>query len=92
MSKNLNVQFVRDYAEIDIVKFNEALSCFPETDLNVLSVHQKFSKQQKHIMRCTNRFAPLRKLSCKEFKFKLKAWLSTGILISIKLKNHLYWL
>ena len=56
------------------------------------SLDTKIKKLPKHIHACMDRPAPYRKLSHKEYQFKSKPWITTGLQNSIKTKNHLFWL
>lgn len=82
--------FVRNYTNFDNEKFCSTLSKYSEFRLEGQSIDEKFHNFQKYFEECVNTFVPLRKLTRKEVKFKIKPWLTKGIQKSIQKKNHLY--
>ena len=48
-----------------------------------------FSAFNNHLRKCIDKFAPLRRISRKEYRFKQKPWISESIKKSIQIKNRL---
>ena len=57
-------------------------------ELHSEDVDKSFETFFTTIKSITNRHAPLKKMSLKERKLKLKPWLTKGILTSIKIKTY----
>ena len=80
---------IRDMTKFNIKAFFEEISyslersfCNRENDPNVVIL-----KIQNVITEITNKYVPLRKLSRKEVKSKIKPWPTKGLLKSISAKN-----
>ena len=75
--------------------FNQANYQHDLTSLNLndypqLSTNEMTQLFHKKIMNAYNKHAPLKHLSKPPSKTKQKPWLTKGILISIKVKQHLF--
>ena len=85
-----SVEYVRSFRHVDPAAFNNSLSEFENICDPSWSTDQKYEKLQDHIKECVEIHAPLRKLSKREKKFRLKPWISRGLKTSIEIKNRMY--
>ena len=82
--------FINDFANFSIDAFNTEVVKFDLNRYCDQSIDQKFTAFHNHLHKCINKFAPLRKISRKEFKARQKPWISNSLQNSIDYKNHLF--
>ena len=80
---------IRDMSKFDSTKFREDLQAIDLLDYPHLNTDELASLFHKHFMESYNLHAPIKILSKKASKTKLKPWLTEGILKSINVKRSL---
>ena len=80
---------IRDMSKFDNAKFLQDLQAIELLDYPHLDTNELASLFHKHFMKSYNLHAPIKILSKKASKTKLKPWLTKGILKSINLKRSL---
>ena len=80
---------IRDMSKFDSTKFREDLQAIDLLDYPHLNTDELASLFHKHFMESYNLHAPVKILSKKASKTKLKPWLTKGILKSINVKRSL---
>ena len=81
---------IRDMSKFDNTKFQEDLQAIALLDYPHLDTNDLASLFYKHFMKAYNLHAPIKILSKKASKTKLKPWLTKGILKSINVKRSLF--
>ena len=91
-SPNTNKLQKRDYSNFDGDNFLSELNSdiVQANILNSNSTNDKYNIFHDHLLTTLNKHIPIKLLSKKELKLKLKPWLTSGILTSVKRKNYFY--
>ena len=88
-NKKKSIQ-TRDMKHFKEAKFQHDLNSLDLIEYPLLSTNEMTQLFHKHFMNAYNNHAPLNYLSKRASKTKQKPWLTKGILISIKIKRHLF--
>ena len=81
---------IRDMTHFNQANYQHVLTSLNLKDYPQLSSNEMTQLFHKYFMNAYNKHAPLKYLSKRASKTKLKPWLIKGILISIKVKQHLF--
>ena len=90
-NKHKTVNFIRDMSRFDEKKFINDLNAISKNDIfKETEVNKKYDLFHDQLIKVLDDNAPLKKLSIKQSKNKLKPWITKGIRKSISQKQHLY--
>ena len=84
------VKTERDFKHFSEEKYMQSLSKTLKTIEFSDNVNDSFNSFHKCLINTLDKHAPLKNITRKEAKLKLKPWLTTGILKSIQIKNATY--
>ena len=83
---------IRDHKKMNVEQFKKDMDCINiEHYLHEAEdINQPYNVYQDELVKVIDKHIPFKYLSRKEFRWKLKPWITNGIKKSIKLKNKYY--